>query len=189
MQTAYDTKKINRYLLALANVERLQIIAQLIQTPLSIAELSAATGLQPSEIIRHLDFLINLDLVEDRTDQEGKFYAYKDKTMETLIKSQAPVQEPPVATPWDGMPEESRRRISNLLTSDGRLEYIPSQPKKLLPILEHVAGAFEKGMQYSEKEVNTLLEKFTRDTSTLRRFLIDHGYLGRTRDGARYWRK
>jgi hypothetical protein len=43
-------------------------------------------------------------------------------------------------------------------------------------------------VNYTEKEVNTILRRFHLDTAGLRRDLVDANMLARESDGSRYWR-
>lgn len=114
---------------------------------------------------------------------------YNRKIMEDMVREQANKEKPVVQTPWEGMAEEHRRMVLNYASPDGTLKIIPGQSKKLLPILDYVSGGFEKGAKYNEKEVNDKLRVYSADTSSLRRYLVDYGYLQRSPDGSRYWRK
>ena len=48
---------------------------------------------------------------------------------------------------------------------------------------------FEEGKEYSEKEVNELIDKWHnfKDYALLRREMFDHYLLERTKDGKKYW--
>jgi DNA-binding CsgD family transcriptional regulator len=63
----------------------------------------------------------------------------------------------------------------------------PRKQKAKLVVLNRLAGLFEPGRRYSEKEVNGVLSAVYGDYVTLRRYLIDYGFLGRKRDGSEYW--
>lgn len=69
-----------------------------------------------------------------------------------------------------------------------RLKNFPVKEKKKVVILVEIAGQFEAGKRYTEKEVNALLgEIFPEDHVTLRRYLIEYGFMDRTTDGSAYW--
>jgi hypothetical protein len=55
-----------------------------------------------------------------------------------------------------------------------------------LIILERLALEFEPGVRYPEREVNRILRPFHDDHITLRRYLVDEGFLSRER--GEYWR-
>jgi hypothetical protein len=72
------------------------------------------------------------------------------------------------------------------LDGEGRIERMPAKASKRLVLLDHVAQAFEVGHRYPEREVNQILLGFHDDYASLRRYLVDAGFLER-RDGV-YWR-
>jgi len=55
-----------------------------------------------------------------------------------------------------------------------------------LLVLEWLAMEFEPGLRYGEKEVNLTLEAFHEDRTSLRRYLVDEGFL--SRENGIYWR-
>ena len=56
----------------------------------------------------------------------------------------------------------------------------------LLAACAFLAGRFEPGRRYAEREVNELLADDAPDVATLRRLLVDEGFL--ERDHGWYWR-
>ena len=80
--------------------------------------------------------------------------------------------------------------IRNFVDSHGRLRQLPAKRKLQLVALEMLASRFEDDVVYSEREVNGLLNLHHTfgDPALLRRELFEQGHLGRTRDGARYWK-
>ena len=44
-------------------------------------------------------------------------------------------------------------------------------------------------MRYSEKKVNEILLRYSDDTATLRRCLVEFGFMDRAGGGRDYWRK
>lgn len=72
---------------------------------------------------------------------------------------------------------------------DGPLSEFPKKQKRKAAILRHLIQRFETGREYSEKEINAVLESAYPDYVTLRRYLIDYGLLDREDDGSSYWVK
>jgi len=70
---------------------------------------------------------------------------------------------------------------------DGRLTALPRKRPLLLAACAFLAERFERDRLYDEAEVNVILAADAPDPATLRRLLVDEGYLGR-RSGA-YWRE
>ena len=70
---------------------------------------------------------------------------------------------------------------------DGRLTSLPSRASYRMAALAALAERFGLDQLYDEREVNEILAGDAPDPATLRRLLVDHGYLGRV-NGA-YWRE
>lgn len=96
--------------------------------------------------------------------------------------------EEPTLTPEQKQEEKIIRSFFSSV-SPLKLKTLPSKQQKLQVVLKKVAEAFEPGKNYSEQEVKELLAGIYADHATLRRSLIDFGFLKRTTDGASYWRE
>ncbi len=72
---------------------------------------------------------------------------------------------------------------------EGSLETFGMKEKSRLAVLKQIAKRFEAGRIYSEKEVNEILKNAYKDYVTVRRYLVEHGFLDRKPDGSRYWVK
>ena len=85
---------------------------------------------------------------------------------------------------------EPLQDLTPFLDEAGRLRAFPAKRRKALLALWYLAGKIEAGRQYTEPEINLLLEEWTcfHDPATLRRELYHHFLLNRTPDGRRYWR-
>jgi hypothetical protein len=79
--------------------------------------------------------------------------------------------------------------LVSCLEPDGTIKRLPSQPSQLKVILNYLVQAFTPNVDYTEKEVNTIIRRFHVDVSGLRRDLVDAGLMDRERDGSRYWRQ
>lgn len=84
---------------------------------------------------------------------------------------------------------ESDKIIENAFSSLSplKLKVFPAKEKKKLVILAKIAGQYEKGREYTEKEINAILKDIYDDYVTLRRYLIEYGFMKRTIDGGQYW--
>ena len=56
-------------------------------------------------------------------------------------------------------------------------------------VIRELAKSIESGKKYSEKEINSVIKNFFDDYVTLRRYLIEYGFLDRKKDGSEYWLK
>jgi hypothetical protein len=64
----------------------------------------------------------------------------------------------------------------------------PKKQKDKLILLRRIAGLFQEGRHYTEKEVNEILGPVWQDHVTIRRYLIEYRFLDRMPDGSEYWR-
>jgi hypothetical protein len=83
---------------------------------------------------------------------------------------------------------EIPRELRPFLDEEGRLTQWPARLKVKRMAVALLAPKFERAREYSEKEVNELLNRWHTfsDWALLRRLLCDWGYLDRERDGSRY---
>lgn len=72
------------------------------------------------------------------------------------------------------------------LDADGRLRTMPAKHSKRIVVLDHIAQRFEPGRRYDEIEVNRELRGVHDDVASLRRHLVDEGFM--TREAGVYWR-
>ena len=77
-------------------------------------------------------------------------------------------------------------RVLRAFVRDGRLVQIPARHAKRRIVLELLAQEFEPGRRYPEREVNRRLNRWHPDHASLRRFLVDEGFLDR--EGGQYFR-
>ena len=73
------------------------------------------------------------------------------------------------------------------LFHEGRLTDLPVRRALRLGVLARITGRlFAPGMEYTEKQVNTAIRTCFDDPSSLRRYLVEEGYLTRESDGSVY---
>lgn len=72
---------------------------------------------------------------------------------------------------------------------DGKLDTFPSKEKRKLIVLQNIMRRFELNKTYMEKEVNDILKSVYSDYVTIRRYLIEYGFMERSKDCLQYWVK
>ncbi|MDU5105406.1 DUF2087 domain-containing protein [Clostridium sp.] len=85
--------------------------------------------------------------------------------------------------------EEKIKVIETYVDENGGLKSYPAREKKKIILLEEITKNFNVGKKYSEKEVNRVLKRIYEDYVTIRRALIQYGFLDRSKDCSEYWVK
>ena len=174
---------------ALSDNNRLRIVGLLAHRPHSVGELATVLELRASTVSHHLAKLSAADLV--RATPGGHYHVYAldldalQSRARCLLADEALRELAEVDTALDPY---DKKVLETFLDAEGRLKQIPMKRKKFLVILRHTVRLFEDEGPWNEKEVNRRLRKISKDTATLRRGLIDHGFLDRKPNGTAYWR-
>ena len=178
-----EPDEILSFVKAMASADRLRIVGLLSQGSKRAAEIAEALGMHPSDVMRHLEQLTSSVVV---SEADG-VYELNEKAIESLARGQFEGRRP-VYVPEEDQEEDVRKVLKAYLNADGTIRQLPQEGKKMLIILHFILEAFAFDTNYTEKEVNTILRRFHVDTATLRRNLIDYGFMARESDGTRYWR-
>ena len=120
---------------------------------------------------------IILALAELLEEMEEKHKVWKEKE----AKSAKPV-------------DEDEKMLEILFSSMSPLvlktfDFKKKREEKRILILKTIVGQFEKGKKYTNKEVDAILKEIYDDYVTIRRSLIDYGFMERTGDNREYWVK
>lgn len=174
---------------AFAHVERLRIAGRLAERSYRLDALAAELGLPARLVLRHLGHLEAAGLVFGRGRPDPEYSLVTDRLIEVgrllgRAEATAPVTEPgPDGQPL--APEDAK--VLRAFVVDDRLVGIPAQEKRKQPVLRYLmARCFAEDRTYPEKEVNMRLALLHPDVASLRRYLVDYGYL--TRDHGDYRR-
>jgi len=188
MDPKSPSQDINNILAAILDTERLALIAYLSQAEFSLPELAQVSELSLTDVQRHLEVLEDANLV-NANHLDGKLlYRFNHKHLERVNRQQFARQKYNPSLLSSNLSNEQKKIVADYTHNDGSLKMIPTKSKKVTAILEYMADSFENDIDYSEDQINEILERYFPDTTTLRRYLIDYGYLGRERNGAHYWR-
>jgi hypothetical protein len=161
---------------------RLKIIGMLAQRAASVEQLATTLELKPSLVSHHLDKLAEAELVCATSDPI--MYELRADTLHALAKRWLAVQPPNATLELSGDAYE-RKVLSDFFGRDGRLKEIPAQQKKRDVVLRYILNEFQPGERYSEKQVNSIIKRFHDDTASIRRAMVDNGWL--KREGGVYW--
>ena len=182
---------------ALADESRLQLLQVLNEGERTVGDLAERVTLTEPTVSHHLAKLREVGLVTLRMAGNQRYYRINEggltnfKQLAAVIEKLSPfIEAPPTDDSWiDALDwNEEDKQVLRDLTSDGKLRRIPSKQKKLIVILRWLATLFKPDTLYSEAEVNAVLKSvYERDFVSLRRDLVDFGYLRRERGGGKYW--
>lgn len=84
-------------------------------------------------------------------------------------------------------PRDPAVHLQHAFVRDGRLVALPTRDAMVEAACAFLVERFERDRLYDEREVNAILARDAPDPATLRRQLVDRGYLGRAR--GTYWRE
>ena len=177
---------------ALSNQHTLRIMSALMDAERSADELAELLNLRPTDVGRHLGQLVALELATRRDADGRRSYRFAPNGLKRMSRTVGKVsktafaneQRTSAAGTFDGEAEE--RKILQSFFDGQRLKEIPVAHKKKLVVLRWLTLRFEEDKTYPEREVNEILKRHHPDFATLRRDLVDFGFMYR-QDGI-YWR-
>jgi hypothetical protein len=182
IQLPGDTDRSAEELLrVLADPDRLAVAGSIAAGPLTAAELRGMLGLPERRLRSHLAKLAAAGIIAVEPDR--RTYRLVPETLRRAAQEAGPTRDPGLAL---GAVLQDEEAVLRHYFRGGRLREIPSRKAKRRIILSRLALEFEPGVRYPEREVNATLKQFHDDHASLRRYLVDEGYL--TRDRAEYWR-
>lgn len=178
-----DTNEVIEPLISLASAlldpQRLKIAAALANGPANRMELTKVTGLTHREALRQLDILREFGVVvnEDGAGRREDHYTRFSLNEEAFRSARQAMGK------YKGRkrrPSDARELTLETFMPGGKLVTFPLKQQQVLFVLDKIAGNFELEKQYKEAEVNVILEEINEDYCTLRRQLIEYGYMSRS---------
>ncbi len=82
---------------------------------------------------------------------------------------------------------KEKRSLLLILMKRGLSNSFPAKKKRKIVVLSVLAQKFDPKKNYSEAAVNDVLKQAITDYVTVRRYLIEYGFMQRTKDGKTYW--
>lgn len=171
------------YLKTLLDPQRLAVVGAVALAARSAGEVSDRTGVPTREVLAVLGPLVAEGLVR-RTGGTPDTYQVDADALRQLAQD-LPQPAPPAREVMYGMTADEQTVLARFFV-DRRLVEIPSQRSKRRVVLERLALDFEPGRHYAEAEVNEVLQAYHGDYASLRRHLVDEGFLDR--EAGTYWR-
>ncbi len=172
---------------ALGNPIRLLIVNLIRIQPRHTEELASIIKLTAGTTSHHLSILTKAGLLVSKKEQYYQTYSLIEGVLDKSLKDMVAMPQPDLVSNVET--DAFTQKVLSTFIKRGRLVKIPSQQKKLLVVLAEIVKAFEEGKTYSEREVNITIADYNDDFATLRRALVEFGFLERTKDGSVYKRK
>jgi ArsR family transcriptional regulator, arsenate/arsenite/antimonite-responsive transcriptional repressor len=169
---------------ALSDASRLRIVGVLAEgKPVSVEELARRLSLSPGTVVHHLNRLRAARLVESKPRRPYMDYSLRlgrlaeiGAGLSQLDREQR--DDSPADAPGWATAEEAK--VIRSFFDNGLLSSVPAQRSKRLMVLHQLAETvFERKRRYPEKEVNQRLGAVHPDPASLRRYLVDEGFMAR----------
>ena len=175
-------------------------LAKLFYAGYSDKEIVSMTGANSASTIRNQRFSIRekykqakilvalTELLEEKLEQIKQ-------ERKTVSDGSDLVDFHPTATMVDerfAITQEEREEVLNRYFSpDNKLliKSFPAKEKRKIIILQKIMDDFTINKDYTEKEVNAILKQYYDDFVSIRRYLVQYGFMDRNGDGTKYWVK
>lgn len=164
---------------ALADPARLRILGAIAERPQTGRELSERLRLTPPTISHHMARLVDAGLVRVTPDAQRRTYSLDLAALRDLTRDDVSERDAP-ASDGLGDADPERAKVLRDFFAGERLKQIPAQRRKRVIVLQHLLTRFEPHRDYPERQVNDILRPAHADVATLRRELVDYGYMTRT---------
>jgi predicted transcriptional regulator len=186
VQEDFDT--LLEFFKVMSHENRLKIVGILAERECGVEELATLLDLKAPTVSHHLGKLSNLGLVQMRREGNDHLYRLNADGLHGLARRMfASLESGRVAELVDGVEYEAwERKVLNTFVDGDRVNAIPTGYKKRLALLKWMADHFEMDREYTELEVNEIIERHHGDYCLFRREMVETGLMAR-KDGI-YWR-
>ena len=169
----------------LLDPDRLAVAGALASRQMTTKEVVDATGRNQRVVLTAIGDLRAAGLVA----VDGEHYAIDAAALRDAARAAADLDVPMDPVIGYGMTEDEQAILRRFFAGRTITE-IPANRAKRQVLLQRLALEFDVGQRYTEREVNEILFVFHPDWSTLRRYLVDEGFLDREHvdDQNWYWR-
>ena len=172
-----------------------KVMLEMLYSGLSDKELLQNTDATSTSTIRNQRFTFRekykqakitvamMELLEEKREQLKNSQKEEPDMLINIHKSATNVDERYAITQ-----SEKQAVLTRYFDKDNNLliKEFPSKEKKKIIILQHIAKEFDGNKEYSERQVNDILMHFFDDYVTVRRYMIEYGFMERSRDCSVY---
>lgn len=165
--TEQEIQALLLFFKCLANENRLKILGILAIQEHSVEELSVLINLKVPKVAHHLTKLKELELVQIRVAGNTRLYRLNIEAAKQMNKDSFASKQITIFTENDSY-DLWELEVLNVFVDKEQIITIPSSRKKRNVILDWLVNKFEKGVRYSEKEINEIIMRHHPDTATKR---------------------
>ena len=158
----------------LLDPDRLAVAGALASRQMTTKEVVDATGRNQRVVLTAIGDLRAAGLVA----VDGEHYAIDAAALRDAARAAADLDVPMDPVIGYGMTEDEQAILRRFFAGRTITE-IPANRAKRQVLLQRLALEFDVGQRYTEREVNEILFVFHPDWSTLRRYLVDEGFMSR----------
>jgi DNA-binding HxlR family transcriptional regulator len=182
MSKHVTTNDLARLLKVIADDTRLRILGLLAERTLVGKEIATALDLSPPTVTHHMRKLVDAGIVAASRDAQMQRYSLNTDLLRDVRKTSIDAPETAVDTNADLSEDDAlRAKVLRNFFEGERLLTIPARRKQRVIVLQHLLMRFNPARAYTELEVNDLLRPAHDDVASLRRELVDYGYMTRER--------
>lgn len=165
---------------ALLDFDRLRVVAALATGPANRMQLHEASGIGQRDLLRHMDNLQQAGLIRlcEPAPTHPDHYSLYELNPRAFSEARRALGKYKGVRP---RPTDAREMVLDTYMRGGKIQALPRKQEQLIVILDEVALRFEADKQYTEREVNVILEELNEDYCTVRRDLVDFGYMTRSK--------
>lgn len=180
----------------IADDNRLHLLSKMSEREWTATELAEQLNIADSTTSYHLGKLHGVGLARLRMAGNFRHYSLNTKRVAQLKAYINDIDTPITASPSTASDQswiealdydERDKKVLRDYTEGGKLVQLPVKEQKWLVVLRWLASQFAPDVRYTEKEVNAILTAFYDDYATLRRNLVEYGFMRRERGGGNYW--
>lgn len=162
----------------------------------TMTEMAELLELSEPTVSHHIGKLHSAGLLRLRMAGNQKFYTINPVRLAKFKAYAAIIDKLPTESKREAADEswidaldwnDADKKVLRDYIDNGRLPQFPAKVSKWLVILRWLATKFEPNTHYTEKQVNAILTPVNEDYATMRRDLVDYGFLRRERGGGDYW--
>ena len=181
---AEQAASLARVMKVMAQPLALRLLGAIVERPATLERLAQRLEVSSGHLGSCVGALVATELVNvDRTTAQPMFSINEavlkrlGETAETLLAGVAGGTVGDRIRPSTRTALSDEEKVVRDFFAGPRLKQIPARRTKLLIVLRHLLRQFDPGRDYPEKEVNAILRVAHVDVATLRRNLVDFGFM------------